>query len=68
MNAYSHTRPDRKIVLSLRLYGEDCIIGIYNDGAGIAEEEKERIWDADIGRKKKTYQGADSVCTFPGRL
>lgn len=58
MNAYSHTRPDRKIVLSLRPYGEDCMIGIYNDGAGIAEAEKEWIWERGYRSEEKDVAGS----------
>ena len=58
MNAYSHTRPDRKIVLSLRAEGESCVIGIYNDGAGIAEEEKERIWERGYRSEEKETSGS----------
>ena len=59
MNAYSHTRPDRRIVLSLRQEGENCMIGIYNDGAGIAEAEKERIWE-------RGYQSEDENASGSG--
>ena len=45
MNAFGHTRQGKKIILTLRSGDKECVLGVYNDGSGIAEAEKERIWE-----------------------
>ena len=44
MNACKHTKPGRKIRLTLRRDGERCLISVYNDGDGVPEEDIEKIW------------------------
>jgi len=45
MNAFGHTRQGKKIILTFRSGDKECVLGVYNDGSGIAEAEKERIWE-----------------------
>ena len=45
MNAYSHTNPGKKVILSLRQEGEDLYLSVYNEGEKISKSEIEKIWE-----------------------
>lgn len=44
MNAWNHTSPEYQITLTLRQDEESIYCSVYNEGASIPEEERDRIW------------------------
>ena len=44
MNAYSHTHSGQLIRLSMTREEEGCRVTVYNEGAGVNEDEMDRIW------------------------
>lgn len=58
INAFQHTRPGKMIAISLSRAEAGCVLGIYNDGAGIAQNEMEKIWERGYCSGGKKTQGS----------
>ncbi len=62
MNAYSHTKPGKKIRLSLEKEQDNCVISVYNEGDGIPEEELDSIWKDHVRGSSGENEGYRGTC------